>query len=104
MFYYDKSKFSNDQIKVIDACIASGYNPANFLNPQYDWAKMRIAYHTLRNGNDLSPYLADFDHAQLDEIRLGLLSGVDVSQYAITSLDAGEMQHKRMSLEFHKKG
>lgn len=101
MINYDKTQFNNDQIAVIEACIAAGHTP-NFVNPAYDWAKMRLAYHAIRNGVDLSPYLANFNHEQLDEIRIGLVFGIDVSKYADPTLSIEQMQHVRMSLEFHK--
>lgn len=96
---YFKSQFNNDQLKVIKECEESGYDPSSFARPELDSFKMRLAFHAIRNGNDLSFYLDSFNHEQLEEIRIGLLSGVDVDSYAITDLSADEMHMRRVELE-----
>lgn len=98
----DFSKFDTNQAKVLKDVMDSGYDPVSFANPQYDWTKMQLAFHALRNGNDLAPYLNDFNVDQLDEIRIGLRSKVDVSLFAKPEIDAEEMHLLRLKLEDEK--
>lgn len=91
--------FNEDQLKVIKECKESGYDPSSFARPELDSFKMRLAFHAMRNGNDLSGYLDSFNLDQLDEIRIGLKSGVNVDLYAHPDLSANLMHMKRIELE-----
>lgn len=95
----DLSLFNDEQQAVIKECINSGFSPESFARPELDAFKMRLAFHAMRNGNDLSNYLDRFNHEQLDEIRIGLKSGVNVESYAIIELSADEMHMRRIALE-----
>lgn len=96
----DMTLFDEIQLSIIEDCIAAGFDPSGFAKPQFDGFKMQLAYHALRNGNDLSSYLQNYTHEQLEQIRVGLRSNIDVSQYADPNLTAEVMHKKRMSLEF----
>lgn len=102
-FIFDETKFDEMQTKVIKKCIEAGYNPHSFADPKYEWTKMHIAFHAMRNEIDMSPYLDKFDIDQLEEIRIGLILGLDVSFYAIPELTDDEMRHKRMSIAYNIK-
>lgn len=93
------SLFNDEQQAVINECINSGFSADSFARPELDAFKMRLAFHAMRNGNDLSNYLDRFNHEQLDEIRIGLKSGVNVESYAIIELSADEMHMRRIALE-----
>ena len=95
----DLSIFNDEQKAVIMECINSGFSEDSFARPELDAFKMRLAFHAMRNGNDLSKYLDSFNHEQLDEIRIGLKSGVDVDSYALVELSAVEMHMRRIALE-----
>ena len=95
-------QFSDNQKKIINRCIEMGFDPSSFAKPEIDCFKMQLAAHALRDGNDLTPYLADFDHDQLEHIRSGLYFKVDVSKYADPSIPADEMLKKRMSLQYNR--
>ena len=99
---FDMTSFDKTQASIIEACITAGLDPSGFAKPEIDGLKMQLAYHALRNRNDLSPYLQDYSHEQLEQIRAGLRSKIDVKQYANPNLPAENMHHKRMSLEFTK--
>lgn len=95
----DFSKFDTHQTKVLKSAVDAGYDPTSFADPQYDWAKMQLAYHAMRNGNNLVPYLSNFDFDQLEEIRIGLRSKLDVSSFAKPEINAEEMHLLRLKLE-----
>lgn len=97
---FDMTLFDEIQSNIIKDCIAAGFDPSGFAKPEIDGFKMQLAYHTLRNGNDLSSYLQNYTHEQLEQIRAGLRSKIDVNQYADPTLAAENMHHKRMILEF----
>lgn len=101
-YILDETKFDEMQTKIIKKCIEAGYNPESFADPKYEWTKMHIAFHAMRNEIDMSPYLDKFDIDQLEEIRIGLILGLDVSSYAIPELSDDDMRHKRMSIAFNK--
>ncbi len=92
-------QFNREQLKVLDEANAAGVDSTAWASPEIDAFKMRLAFHAMRNGNDLSKYLESFNHEQLDEIRIGLKSGVDVESYAIAELSADEMHMRRIALE-----
>lgn len=100
-FILNETKFNEMQTKIIKKCIEDGFNPEGFAKPKYEWTKMHIAYHGLRKKIDMTPYLDKFDIDQLEEIRTGLILGLDVSSYAKPELTDEEMRHKRMSLAYH---
>ena len=92
-------KFNLQQQKMILACEEKGFNPSGFAKPEIDAFKMQLAFQSLRNGNDLSKYLTDFNYDQLDEIRIGMHFNVDVSQYAKPETHANDMHMLRLQLE-----
>jgi len=93
------TQFNAEQVRLLDECASIGFNSAVIKNPDIDAFKIRVAIHTFRNGNDLTPYLEKFNIDQLEEIRIGLLSGIDVTLYAKTDLPASEMHLIRCQLE-----
>ena len=94
-------QFSDNQKHIINRCIEMGFDPSSFAKPEIDCFKMQLAFHAIRNGNDLTPYLADFDHDQLEQIRDGLRTKVDVSKYAKVELSGDEMMHKKKCLQYN---
>lgn len=92
------TQFTSEQHQTLYACQANGYD-ISALTPEIDAFKMRLAYLAFKNGADITPYLTNFDYDQLDEIRLGLLSNVDVTAYAIPEISAEDMHMKRLYLE-----
>ena len=94
-------QFNDNQKSIINDCIEMGLDPSSFAKPEYDCFKMQLAFHAMRNGNDLTPYLADFNHDQLEQIRDGLRTKVDVSKYANVKLTYKDMMHKKKSLQYN---
>jgi allophanate hydrolase subunit 2 len=92
------NEFNQEQLEVINACKAKGYSILSF-TPDIDALKMRLAYLAFKDGLDITPYLNSFNHDQLDEIRLGLVSGINISEYTDAALTAEDMHMKRLYLE-----
>lgn len=90
--------FDNEQLNLIAECKKLGFK-TEALTADVDYFKMRLAFLAFKNGNDITQYLKDFNHYQLDEIQLGLFMGVDVTQYAYASISAEDMHMKRICLE-----
>lgn len=92
------TQYNSEQLLTISACKALGYD-ISALTPEIDAFKMRLAYLGFKSGVDIAKYLITFNYDQLDEIRLGLLAKVDVSEYANPEISAEEMHMKRIYLE-----
>lgn len=91
--------WNKNQKTIINDYIEAGFNPADFSNPAIDELKMQLAYQAKRNADNLFPYLENYDYEQLDEIRLGLKSKVDITQYTDPKFSAEAMHMKRIELE-----
>ena len=91
-------QFNTEQRLTINACKEHGYD-ISALTPEIDAFKMRLAYLAFKASVDITRYLPHFDYDQLDEIRLGLLSNLNVSEYAKPEISAELMHMKRIYLE-----
>jgi hypothetical protein len=101
-FILDETKFDEMQLDIIKGCYDAGFDPSSFADPKYDWAKMQVAAHGIREGFNLSNYLNDFSHSQLDLIRLGLKQGLNVELLAKPEFSFEEMHHKLLSLSYER--
>jgi hypothetical protein len=91
--------FNNQQLQIINDCNALGLDSSKFAKPHIDEFKMILAFQALRNNDDLSLFLDDYNHEQLDEIRLGLKSKINITKYLDPSLHADHMHMLRLKLE-----
>lgn len=92
------NQYTEYQQKIIDDCNKIGVDTSSF-TPDINPLNMRLVYLAFRKGLDITPYMKDFNYDQLDEIRLGLITGVDVSKYADPKISADDMHMKRICLE-----
>lgn len=99
---FDQRGYNDEQKSVLADCINMNYDISN-LTPDIDCFKMRLAYLAFKNGNDITDYLEEFDHDQLDEIRLGMMMKVDVKKYTNPLFSAEEMHLIRIALEDSKR-
>ena len=92
------NQYTTLQKSIIDDCNKIGFDTSLF-TPEVDPLNMRLVFLAHRKGLDITPYMKDFNYDQLDEIRLGLITGVDVSKYADPKISADDMHMKRIYLE-----
>ena len=92
------NEYTEYQQNIIDDCNKIGMDTSSF-TPEINPLNMRLVFLAFRKGLDITPYMKDFNYDQLDEIRLGLITGVDVSKYVDPKILADDMHMKRISLE-----
>ncbi|MFI3211318.1 MAG: hypothetical protein R3Y64_09775 [Peptostreptococcaceae bacterium] len=73
--------YNEKQIREIKIGILNSLDVSSYLNKDYSYLKMEQIRLSLMDNIDITPYLDEYSEFQIDEIRLGIKSGVDVSLY-----------------------
>lgn len=100
----DLNDFNYDQILEIYEGLKNDIDIKIYADLKYNWKDMEIIRETLQEYNiDISKYVGvGFTYSEIDEIREGLISGIDVSAYADFHLNSNEMREIREKLENEK--
>jgi hypothetical protein len=95
-----KPMFNHTQMVRYHGLIIKGFDPTQYVNMGYDVVESGEIVKVRHDGVDVIPYITtEFVRAQIEEIKLGLMAGVDVTTYNNVEYKASEMRERRIALE-----
>jgi hypothetical protein len=96
---YANPAFSPVRMHAVRRVLAAHKSPARLLDPKLSDEMARAYSFELESGADIRAYFnTAYDHRQMVQVKLGVISGIDVSEYADPSVSADEMEQRRVRL------
>lgn len=96
---YANPALSAKHMDTIRKVLSAGKNPLLILDPELSPELVSLYGSDLAQGANIRPYFnKKYTLKQAVQVKLGIIRGLDVSQYADPSIDGDEMEQRRVRL------